>query len=115
MALILPAAGVQTAEDGWSDGGGPRAQFGETKPTVTLTVDDEHVVKEFILSDRNVPRVTENVDLAIRAQVPPSIALRPFPDVVTAKVPKLKAHQFFVHENRVVVVDPTRKIAEIID
>jgi hypothetical protein len=41
--------------------------------------------------------------------------LRPFPPEVLVKLPKLKTHQFFVHGNRVVIVDPTRKIAEIVD
>jgi hypothetical protein len=110
MALGLATPAIQASQEG-----SPRVQLGEAKPSIALTIDDEHVIKEFILSDRTLPRVTENIELAIRAQVPPSIALLQFPEVVTGKVPQLKAHQYFVHENRVIVVDATRRIAEIVD
>jgi hypothetical protein len=112
---VFVALGFVTPVIQASQEGSPRVQLGEAKPTIALTIDDEHVIKEFILSDRNLPRVTENMDLAIRTQIPPSIALLQFPEVVTGKVPQLKAHQYFVHENRVIVVDATRRIAEIID
>jgi hypothetical protein len=94
---------------------GVRAQLGETKPTIALNADDEHVIKEIILSDKQLPRIAEDIDLTIRAQVPPSIALQPFPELVAAKVPKLKAHQFFIHANQVIIVDSNRRIAEIVD
>jgi hypothetical protein len=113
--LVFVALGFATPVIQASQQGSPRVQLGEQKPTVVLTVDDEHVIKEFILSDKNLPRVTENMELAIGAQIPPSIALLQFPEVVTAKVRQLKAHQYFVHENRVIVVDATRRIAEIVD
>ena len=92
---------------------GSFAQISESKPKVPLTHDDEHVVKEFILND--IPRVTEDIDLEIRAQIPASIPVQEFPAVVTAKVPKLRGHKFIVHSNRVVIVDPTRRIAEVVD
>ena len=112
---VFVALGFATPAIYASQEGSLRAQLGEAKPTIALTVDDEHVIKEFILNDRNLPRVTENMEFAIRAQIPPSIALLQFPEVVTGKVPQLKAHQYFVHENRVIVVDATRRIAEIVD
>jgi hypothetical protein len=110
VALGFATPAIQAGHEG-----SPRVQLAESKPTIALTHDDEHVIKEFILNDKNLPRVTENMELAIRAQIPPSIALLQFPEVVTAKVPQLKAHQYFVHENRVIVVDATRRIAEIVD
>jgi hypothetical protein len=110
VALGFATPAIQASEEG-----SLRVQLAESKPTIALTVDHEHVIKEFILSDKNLPRVTENMELTIRAQIPPSIALLQFPEVVTAKVPQLKGHQYFVHENRVIVVDLTRRIAEIVD
>jgi hypothetical protein len=113
--LVFVALGSATPAIQTSQEDSPRVQLGESKPTIALNLDDEHVIKEFILSTKNLPRVTENMQLAIRAQIPASIALLQFPEVVTAKVPQLKAHQYFVHENRVIVVDATRRIAEIVD
>ena len=94
---------------------GSFAQITESKPRVPLTLDDEHVIKEFILNDQSVPRVTDDLDLSIRAQLPPSVPVQEFPAVVTAKVPKLRGHKFIVHSNRIVIVDPTRRIAEVVD
>ena len=112
---VFVALGFATPAIQASQEGGMRVQLGEAKPSVALTIDDEHVIKEFILSDKSLPRVTESMELTIRAQIPPSVALLQFPEVVTGKVPQLKAHQYFVHENRVIVVDATRRIAEIVD
>jgi hypothetical protein len=113
--LVFVVLGSATPAIQTSQESSPRVQLGESKPTIALTLDDEHVIKEFILNDKTLPRVTENMELAVRAQIPPSIALLQFPEVVTGKVPQLKAHQYFVHENRVIVVDVTRRVAEIVD
>ena len=92
-----------------------QAQLGEAAPTVKLTLDDEHVVKEYILNDPDLPKVTGDLDLSVRAPVSREIPLLPFRPEITAKVPQLKAHQYFVHGSRIVIVNSERMIADVID
>lgn len=91
------------------------AQLGEPAPTVKLTLDDEHVLKEFILNDPDVPKVSKDMDLSVRAEVPREIPLLPFRPEITAKVPQLKAHQYFVHGKQIVIVNSARMIADVVD
>lgn len=91
------------------------AQAPEARPTVDLTMDDKHVIKEFTLDAPDAPKVPGQIDLAIGTTLPADMPLQPFPPEAAKKVPKIKAHQFFVLNDRIFVVDPTRTIAEIIE
>ena len=90
------------------------AQITGPKPTVDLTMDDKHVIKEFTLDAPDVPKKTGQAELTIGAKLPADFPLQPFPEEAAKKVPEIKAHQFFAQDNKIFVVDPTRTIAEII-
>lgn len=91
------------------------AQAPEVKPTIKLTMDDQHIIKEFTLNATDVPRSsTGQVNLTVGTTLPASIPLQPFPDETAKKVPQLKGHQFFAQGDRIFVVDPMRRIAETI-
>jgi hypothetical protein len=67
-------------------------------PRLTLTAQDEYVIRENLLKDTNLPRQRSGPD-AIGDVVPANIKLKPLPAEIMQKVPKAKAHQFFVKDN----------------
>lgn len=110
VASIIAGAAAQAPADAASR----YAQLIEI-PTVKLTLDDEHVMKEYILNDPDVPKVTKDLDLSIRSEIPREIPLLPFRSEITAKVPQLKAYQYFVHGKQIVIVNSERRIADVVD
>jgi hypothetical protein len=87
-----------------------------TLPRLTLTAQDEYVIRENLLEDTtNLPRQRSGPD-AIGDVVPPDIKLEPLPAEIVQKVPKAKAHQFFVKDDdTVVLVSPSdRRVADVI-
>jgi hypothetical protein len=84
-------------------------------PRLTLTAQDEYVIRENLLKDRDVPRQESGPD-AIGDVVPQNIKLQPLPAEITQKVPKARAHQFFVkNDDTVVLVSPSdRRVADVI-
>ena len=87
--------------------------------TVSLTMEQRHIIKEIILKDL---KITEPQDQAAKLPtqvgetVPPGIPLQPMPVEVSAKVPQIKAHSFIVKNDKVIVVDPKdNKVAALIE
>jgi Protein of unknown function (DUF1236) len=86
------------------------------QPKIKLTMEQEHIIKEFILKDTTIGKAPGSTAVKIGEPVPAGIELRPFPAAVTAKVPQVKAHAFFVHGEQVVVVNPQdNKVADVIE
>jgi hypothetical protein len=83
--------------------------------TVRLTAEDTHTIKEIVLKDMQTPKVAAG-DYKIGDQAPANAALQPFPAQISDKISAIKAHRFFVSDQKIVVVDPKdNKIAEIIE
>jgi uncharacterized protein DUF1236 len=84
-------------------------------PRLTLTAQDEYVIRENLLKDSNLPRQRSGPD-TIGEVVPQDIKLEPLPAEIIQKVPKAKAHQFFVKDDdTVVLVSPSdRRVADVI-
>jgi hypothetical protein len=84
-------------------------------PRLTLTAQDEYVVRENLLKDKNVPRQGSGPD-TIGEVVPQNITLQPLPPEIMQKVPKARAHDFFVKDDdTVVLVSPSdRRVADVI-
>src|SRR4051794_27157028 len=51
----------------------------DTTPTVKLTAEQHHVIKEIVLKDMNVAKATGNTPADIGATVPESVQLHQFP------------------------------------
>lgn len=84
-------------------------------PTVNLTVEQRHVIKELI-KDMKIDRATGDVALTVGGSVPASVQKHPFPQEVFQKVPQVRNHEFFLKDNRVVVVNPRdNTIADVIE
>ena len=84
-------------------------------PRVTLTAQDEYVIRENLLKDTSLPRQRSGPD-TIGDVVPRNIKLDPLPPEIVQKVPKARAHQFFLKDDdTVVLVSPSdRRVADII-
>jgi hypothetical protein len=85
------------------------------RPTVNLTAEQHHIIKEIVLKDMKVPPATSDVRLAVGEAVSGAIALHSFPPSVTEKVPEVRSHSFFVKDDQVVVVNlKDHTIADVI-
>ncbi len=115
MVWILACISAAPLTAPIAQAGASFAQAPEARPTIKLTMEDQHVIKEFTLKATDVPRSsTGPVNLTVGTTLPAGIPLQPFPDEAVKKVPQLKGHQFFAQGDRIFVVDPTRTIAEAI-
>lgn len=84
-------------------------------PTVKLTAEQDHIIKEIVLKDFNFPKAAA-ADYKVGDSVPGNVELQSFPEPVASRVTPVKAHKFFVSGDKIVVVDPKdNKIADVID
>jgi hypothetical protein len=84
-------------------------------PKINLTLEQRHTIKE-IIKDLNVPSAPKSVETSVGATVPAAIKLSPMPADVSAKVPQVKSHLFFIEDGKVVIVDPKEnKIVDAIE
>jgi hypothetical protein len=89
--------------------------FGAPAAKINLSMEQRHVIKEIVLKDLK-PRKAADVTLEIGDAVPDGVDVQAFPPAVSAKVPQVKAHAFFVTGDHVIVVSPKdRKVADIIE
>ena len=70
------------------------------RPSVNLTAEQHHIIKEIVLKDMKVPPATAEVRLSIGEPVS-GVALQSFPPSITEKVPEVKSHNFFVKNDQV--------------
>jgi uncharacterized protein DUF1236 len=106
LLFIAPIARAQTPTD-------------QNAPIVTskinLTLEQRHEIRE-IIKDLKIENLAVEIHFAVGDTVPKSVPLRPMPPEVSAKVPQVKSHLFFVMDGQVVLVDPKdNKIVDIIE
>lgn len=84
-------------------------------PTVKLTAEQDHVIKEIVLKDFNFPKAAA-ADYKVGDPVPGDVTVQSFPEQVASKVAAIKSHKFFLSGEKIVVVDPKdNTIADVID
>ena len=84
-------------------------------PTVNLTLEQRHTIKEF-MKDVKVEPTTGNVALTVGDKVPEQVALQPMPAEIGQRVPQVKSHAFFIKDGRIVLVSTKDKtIADVIE
>lgn len=109
--LFAPVAGGQVPAQFLPS----QVQAPATTPSVNLTVEQRHIIRE-IVKEMNVPAANSNVPLEAGAVVPNDVVLNPMPALVAQKVPQVKAHLFFVQDDRIALVNAKDKtIAEVIE
>ncbi len=84
-------------------------------PRLTMTAQDEYVIRENLLNDTNLSRQRSGPD-NVGDLVPQNIKLEPLPPEIMQKVPKARAPQFFIKDDdTVVLVSPSdRRVADVI-
>jgi hypothetical protein len=84
-------------------------------PRLKLTLEQEHVIKEFIKDMKlDPPATAARVELG--DAVPQDTTLRPMPDELGRKVPQIKTHRFVYTPDRILIVDPKdNKVADVIE
>jgi hypothetical protein len=88
----------------------------DTTPTVKLTAEQHHVIKEIVLKDMNVAKATGNTPSTVGATVPENVQLHQFPPEIANRIPQVRSHVFFVKEDHVYIVSPKDKtIADVIN
>jgi hypothetical protein len=84
--------------------------------TVNLTMEQRHVIREIIVKDMKTPPQEAAVAVEVGKVVPAGVQLQPLPVEVSAKVPQVRTHSFFVRDQMVVIVDPKdNKIAAVVE
>jgi len=86
----------------------------QSSPHLTLTAEQEYIIREIILKDVNVPKENSAPE-TIGDSVPETVKLYPLPSEIIEKVPKAQSHKFFVKDDTVILVSPSdRRIGDVI-
>ena len=92
-------------------------------PTVKLTMEDQHVLKENLLkapksgSTSGATSESSNGQAELKRgnQVPASVQLRHFPDEIASKIPQIKSHEYFIADHAIVIVESQKRtIVEVV-
>ena len=83
-------------------------------PRLTLTAEQEYIIREIILKDSNVQKENAAPE-TVGDVVPEDIKLYPVPRDVIQKVPQARSHMFFVKDDEVILVSSSdRRVADVI-
>jgi uncharacterized protein DUF1236 len=84
-------------------------------PRLKLTLEQEHVIKEFIKDLKIDPPATA-AQAGVGDAVPQDTTLRPMPEELGRKVPQIKTHRFVYTADRILIVDPKdNRVADVIE
>jgi len=94
----------------------PQNHVEKGQDSVSLTMEQRHIIKEIILKDLKTAPQAANAPLTVGSTVPAGIPLQPIPVEVSAKIPQLKTHSFLVKDDKVIIVDPKdNKVAALVE
>ena len=83
-------------------------------PRLTLTAEQEYIIREIILKDSNVQKENTAPE-TVGDVVPDDVKLCPLPQDVIQKVPQARSHVFFVKDDEVILVSSSdRRVADVI-
>jgi Protein of unknown function (DUF1236) len=83
-------------------------------PRLTLTAEQEYIIREIILKDSNVQKQNTAPE-TVGDVVPEDVKLYPLPQDVIQKVPQARSHMFFVKDDEVIIVSSSdRRVADVI-
>ena len=83
-------------------------------PRLSLTAEQEYVIREIILKEVNVPKEKSDSE-TIGDSVPETVKLYPLPSEIVEKVPQARSYKFFVKDDAVILVSPSdRRIDDVI-
>jgi hypothetical protein len=83
-------------------------------PRLTLTAEQEYIIREIVLKDLNVPK-EDSAPETVGDVVPDDVKLHPLPPDVIQKVPQARSHSFYVKDDEIILVSPSdRRVADVI-
>jgi len=83
-------------------------------PRLTLTAEQEYTIREILFKEANVPK-EDSAPETIGDPVPDNVKLYPLSSEIVKKVPQVRSHEFFIKDDKVVLVSPSdRRIADVI-
>jgi hypothetical protein len=83
-------------------------------PRLTLTAEQEYIIREIVLKDLNVPKENSAPE-TVGDVVPDDVKLHPLPPDVIQKVPQARSHSFYVKDDEIILVSPSdRRVANVI-
>jgi hypothetical protein len=92
----------------------PSQEPAVVSPKVNLTLEQRHVIKEFI-KDMKTETAPAEVAPAVGDAIGQNVTLQPMPNELGQKVPQVKTHRFFIAGGQVFIVDPKdNKVVEVI-
>ena len=117
--LIAAVAAILFALSSWTvqvHGQSPTTPaIGPAPRTVNLSAEQEFIIREIVLKDLNISKAKPDAPEAVGDAVPENIELHPIPPEVAAKMPQVKSHEFFVKDDKIILVSPSdRRIADVI-
>jgi hypothetical protein len=116
LAIIAVLISIGVAEPQQSFAQGQlRAQGEVVTPRLNLTLEQRHVIKEWI-KDMKIEPAAAPARAEVGEAVPQDAKLQAMPTEIGRKVPQIKAHQFLYTAESILIVDPKdHKVAEVID
>jgi hypothetical protein len=116
--VITAVAAVLFAVSPWTvqvQGQSPTTPAIAPAPRINLTAEQEFIIREIVLKDLNVAKAKPDAPETVGDAVPENVELHPIPPDVAAKVPQVKSHEFFVKDDKIILVSPSdRLIADVI-
>jgi hypothetical protein len=85
-----------------------------SSPKLNLTLEQRHVIRE-IIKDMKPQSAAGEIKADVGDKIPADVTAQAMPTQIAQKVPQVKAHEFFVADGQIVIVDPKdKRIADII-
>jgi hypothetical protein len=82
---------------------------------ISLTDDKRRRIREIVMRERPSARC-EDIRVEVGEELPRSISVLDFPDVIVREAPEIREYRFCVHGDDIVLVDPREyRIVEVID
>jgi hypothetical protein len=113
--LVAPIAFCACAGTAQAQGSPPPTTPAVTPPPrLTLTAEQEYIIREIILKNSNVQKQNTAPE-TVGDVVPEDVKLYPLPQDVIQKVPQARSHMFFVKDDEVILVSSSdRRVADVI-
>jgi hypothetical protein len=90
------------------------SQTGRPASDINLTMEQTHVLKEFLLNDASIPK-NARADFEVGQKVPADIGARDFPEAVAAKVSAVRSHCLFIGGGKIFIVSKDDTVSDVVE
>jgi hypothetical protein len=115
LAMALSLVGIAATRAQAPPATALQQDLAPVNPKLNLTLEQRHTIRE-IIKDKKADAAPAEVAAAVGEPVPQGVAPRPMPSDVARKVPQVRAHNYFLTAQQIVIVDPKdNRVAEVIE